>query len=136
VSSVPVFHGRITMEGKFLLDEAERDRRRVYFQALAGKDVEIVVRKIRVQRSVDQNAYLHAVPFPMLAEVTGYTLTEIKYVLMGECWGWKGIGGHEIPVKAHTSDLSVDECKQFIDWLIPWSMEKFGLAIPLPGEAL
>lgn len=133
---VPIFHGRITLDGKFLLEESERDRRRVYFESLAGKSVEIIVRKVRVQRSVDQNAYIHGVVIPPLADHCGYSTAEMKFVLMGECWGWKTIApGREIPEKIHTSDMTVEEATRFIDWVIPWAMEQFNIPIPLPNEA-
>ena len=134
MTGVPVWHGRISTDGHFQLAEDERDRRREFFQSLAGERVEITVRKQRTQRSIDQNAYLHAVPFPMISEHTGYTVPEVKLLLMGECWGWKTIGAHEIPVKPNTSDMSVEECRHFIDWVIPWAVETLGLAIPLPSE--
>lgn len=139
---VPIFHGRIASDGRFELAEHERDLRRRYFQTLAGQNVEITVRKERTKRSIDQNAYLHAVPFPLLAEELGYeSIEELKYALMGECWGWKRdrATGHEIPVKPSTSSMSVEECTHFIDWLIKWAATPgnvcaHGFTIPLPNE--
>jgi hypothetical protein len=135
MAQVPIFHARVTDEGKLELVEAERDRRRVWLQSLAGKAVEVIVRKERLQRTLDQNAYLHAVPFPMLASHIGDSVEGVKFDLMGECWGWTTTkGGHYIPIKPHTSDMSVEECSQFIDWLIPWAMTTHGVDIPLPNE--
>lgn len=133
---VPIFHGSIDNEGRFHLAENERDQRRGYFQTLAGKRVEIIVRKERVKRSVDQNAYLHAVPFPILAEHFGNSIEEVKYVLMGECFGWHEVAGREIPIKPSTSSMTVEECSHFINWLIPWAMTEHGCAIPLPNEVM
>lgn len=87
-------------------------------------------------RSLAQNAYLHAGPFPILADHFGNTIPEIKLILMGECWGWHTVAGHEIPVKPSTASMTVDECKYFIDWLIPWAMTNHDVALPLPGEEL
>lgn len=134
MTAVPVWHGRIDNDGHFLLSEDERDARREYLQSLAGARVEITVRKERTQRSIDQNAYLHAVPFPILAEHFGNSIEEVKYVLMGECFGWHTVAGREIPVKPSTSGMSVEECSRFIEWLIPWAMMEHGCAIPLPNE--
>lgn len=134
---VPVFHGRVTEEGRLVLQESERAQRQNYLHYLAGRLVDVVIRKKRTQRSLDQNAYLHAVPFPMLADHFGNTIEEMKYALMGECWGWKldKATGREVPVKAHTSRMTVEECVRFIEWLIPWAMVHHGVQIPLPGEA-
>ena len=86
MAPVPIFHGRVREDGRLDLLDVERDRRRMYLRTLVGKPVEVIVRKARVQRSVDQNAYLHAGPFPVLAEELGYeSIEELKLALMGEC---------------------------------------------------
>lgn len=133
---VPIFHGRISEDGKLLLRETEQALRRVHLSRLAGRDVEVVIRKERVQRSLDQNAYIHAVPVPILADYFGYTIPEMKLVLMGECFGWKAdpISGHEIPLKPATSEMDVEECNRFIEWVLPWAMLNHGVNIPAPNE--
>jgi hypothetical protein len=139
---VPIFHGRISEDGKFELAEQERLLRQKYFRTLAGKSVEIVVRKERTKRTIDQNNYLHAVPFPILAEALGYeSIEDLKLALMGEKWGYRRdkVTGKELPIKAHTSDLTVDECTEFIEWLVVWAgtpgrFSERGIKIPLPNE--
>lgn len=114
--------------------ELDRDELRRMCSALPIGPVTLTVEKLKRQRSLDQNAYLHAIPFPILAEHFGYTIPEVKLVLMGECWGWQQIAGHEIPLKPSTSEMSVEECQYFIDWLIPWAMTEHDVALPLPNE--
>jgi hypothetical protein len=97
-----------------------------------------MVEPFRPQRSLDQNAYLHAVPFPIIAEYVGCSVEDIKYDLMGEKWGWKesAINSNRmVPVKPSTSSMTTAECSEFIEWLIPFANEKFGLSIPYPDEA-
>lgn len=133
----PVFHGRVTAEGRLELAEDERDRRRLYFQHLVNRDVEIVIQKQRRQRSVDQNAYLHATVFPLLASEFGDSVEGVKFDLMGEKWGWTvTAGGHHLPVKSHTSGMTVEECSEFIEWVIPWALTTHGIALPLPNEVI
>jgi hypothetical protein len=77
------------------------------------------------------------VPFPILAEEFGCSVEDVKYDLMGEKWGWKPSPlnvNHLIPVKPSTSSMTRDECSEFIDWLIPWALEKFNVTIPYPSE--
>lgn len=95
----------------------------------AGKRVVVTMRAEGQQRSLPQNAYLHAEPFKRVAEYTGESMERTKFVLMGECWGWEKskVGGHDVPVRAHTSDMSVEEANYFIDWVIPWAAEFFGI---------
>jgi hypothetical protein len=134
MTHVPVFHARVSAEGRLEMLASEAWRRREYLHTLKGELVEVIVRKVRTQRSADQNAYLHAVPFPLIAEHTGYSIEEVKLVLMGECWGWHQVAGHEIPIKAHTADMTTEECTYFIEWLPPWALANLGCLIPLPGE--
>lgn len=54
---VPVFHGRISEDGRFGLLEAERPARQRYFHTLAGKSVDIRVTEHQNDRSARANAY-------------------------------------------------------------------------------
>lgn len=135
MAPVPVFHGAVDDRGQLALSAAEREQRRTYLRGLAGKTVEVIVRKVRTKRSLDMNAYLHAVPFPILAEHFGDDIEGVKFDVMGECWGWRSTkGGQRIPVKGHTSDMTVEESTYFVDWLIPWALVNHGVVIPLPNE--
>lgn len=139
----PKFLGCVDDSGRLLFGrtphESERERKNFarFLKTLRNRDVEIVVKKKTVQRSLDQNAYLHAVPFPLLAEHFGMTISEVKYSLMGEKWGWRKdpISGREIPIKPSTSDMTVEECTQFIEWLLIWAATEHDVYIPSPERA-
>lgn len=120
----PVFHGRVTDDMKLVLFDTERSQRRTWLATLKGKVVEVIVRKVRTQRSLDQNDYIHVVA-TALSEHCGYTLAEMKLILMGECWGWHTVGNRELPVKIHTSDMTTEEASYFIEWVVPWANEHF-----------
>ena len=100
------------------------------------RKVQLTIRKRQSQRSLDQNAYLHKVPFPILAEHFGDTIPGIKLSLMGECWGWHHdkVTGRDVPIKPSTSEMTIEEASYFIDWVIPWAMTNHQVAIPLPNE--
>lgn len=138
MTPTPIFHGHVEPTGTLELLSSEQGLRRAYLKCLAGKAVDVIVRPHRKQRSRDQNAYIHAVPIPILAEHFGYTVPEMKLVLMGECWGWRldRVSGREIPVRCHTAEMSVEECSQFIEWVIPWAMVHHQVAIPFPNQFL
>lgn len=132
---VPVFHGDISADGRLVLDESERDRRRVHLSSLVGKRVDVIVRKHRTQRSLDQNAYLHTVPFPLLAEEWGEDIETAKLLILGECFGWKETkDGHRFPIKPSSSALTTDECSHLIEWIPPWAMLNFRVEVPLPEK--
>lgn len=136
MSLSPVFHGQVSDDGRLLLVTTEQALRRVHLRRLAGKAVEVTIRRERTKRSIDQNSYIHGVPVTILADHFGYTIPEMKLVLMGECFGWKpdAISGREIPAKPSTSDMTVEDCSYFIDWIIPWALTNHGVSIPLPSE--
>lgn len=100
-------------------------------------NLSVTVKELKAQRTLDQNAYLHAKPFPILAEFLGLSVEETKYALMGEKFGWipNPLGGPLIPAKPSTSSMTVDECSDFITWLQAWALEKWNVTIPLPNEA-
>lgn len=124
----PIFYGRVLPGGLLTLDRPKDYAR--HLRSLRGQYVEIIARKRRTKRSLDQNAYWHAVPFPLLQDALGYdSLEDLKLALMGECWGYQRdkLTGRELPIKAHTSDLTTEEGAQFTDWLI-----RFGATLPSP----
>lgn len=133
---IPIFHGWVTDDGRLELLDNERDRRRRYLATLAGRPVEVVVRKVREQRSIDQNKYWWAVPIPLLAEHCGYTDTQMHYVLLGECFGYVvGPTGKGVPNVASSSNLSVEEFTKLIDWVLIWGPTEMGVYIPPPKNA-
>lgn len=125
------------IENRRLVLNSERAFKTAMWRMKEGPKI-VRVEEPRSKRTIDQNAYLHAVPFPILADYFGNTIPETKYVLMGECWGWKvcPIAKREIPIKPSTSEMTVEECTYFIDWLIPWAAQNHNVLIPLPSEYL
>jgi len=128
--------------GMLKFDNSERWRRAI--RKLDGGRFELTFVREKSKRSLDQNAYLHAVPLPMLAEEFGYDKHEIpqlKLSLLGEWSGWVDRDREEVftmktftPNKTSTSDLSTKEFSDFIDWLIRWAAKEHNVIIPLPDE--
>ena len=129
-----IFRGTVNDNGRFVPFDLVRFQG--WFREHKGTKVEVVVREPQPQRSLDQNAYLHAQPFRLIAEHTGADIADVKLALMGHCWGWtySALAGREVPVKAHTSEMTTKECDYFIDWLVPWALDHLDLFIPLPNE--
>jgi hypothetical protein len=131
-----LFVGGVDTRGH--LDPDARVQIADYLRTFPGMTVDVVIRKHRKQRSLDQNSYLHAEPFPKLAKAWGESVERTKFICMGQFWGWEpcAVKGVRVflPVKAHTSDMTVEECTTFIDWLLPWALEEHGVSILLPDE--
>lgn len=130
------FDGLVDAGGKLDLDV--RTQIAEYIRTYANRHIDVVVRAHTRQRSLDQNAYLHAEPFPKLAQTWGESIERTKLICMGEFWGYEPahVNGIRVllPVKVHTRDLTVEECTHFIDWLVPWALAEHGVAIRLPDE--
>lgn len=123
------------MDHKLVLDEP--DAFKVAMWRMREGRVVVRIERPASKRTLDQNAYLHAVPFPILAEHFGDSVEGVKLDLMGEKWGWKPSPldpSRMVPVKPSTSSMTIEECAEFIDWLIPWAAQEHGVLIPLPRE--
>jgi hypothetical protein len=126
----------ITLKGIASADLARQVATALKPLADGRKVVEIVIRKPRTQRSLDQNAYWWAVPVKILAEFCGYTENQMHYALLGECFGYEpGPHGVPVPVKPSSADLSVEEFTHLIDWAQQWAASELGVDVPGPDEA-
>lgn len=103
---------------------------------LGDRLVRIRVDEFKPQRSIDQNAFLHAEPFPKLAKHFGVSVEQVKHDLMGECFGWirSKVTGREVPFMPSTSQMTVDQCTFFIDWLLAWAPQEHGVEILAPDD--
>ena len=108
-----------------------------YCRGLGNCAVEVVIRRRRVQRSLDQNAYWWAVPVRLCAESLGYSDVEMHYALLGECFGWhcRKVGGRRryLPNVGSSSGLTVEQFTKLIEWVLVWGPEQ-GIRIPAPNE--
>jgi hypothetical protein len=105
-----------------------------HLRTVEGQPVEVVIRKPRSKRSLDQNAYAHAWPFKLIAEAMGESVEAAKLAILGEKFGWRELFGHQVPVKPSTSALSVEEFSELIEWMPSFGAHMFGLSIPLPND--
>lgn len=88
-------------------------------------------------RSLDQNAFLHAVPLRLICDATGYELEEMKSYLLGEAFGWetKDVFGKTVTTPLRRSHkLNTKEFSWFLEWVEQWAMQNLGLLIPRPNE--
>ena len=135
---IPTWHGHLSDTGFLVLDSDERDARRAYLWSLAGDRIEVTYRKARSQRTLEQNAYWHAVPFPMLAAHFQCSMDAVKLLVLGECFGWMSIESSpyriwEMPYIAHTANLTAAQGGYLTDWMIKFGLDR-GVTIPPPTK--
>jgi hypothetical protein len=109
-----------------------------YLNQLPEETKHVVEIKRHVKkRSLDQNAYIHAVPLKMMSDKTGYSVDDIKTFMCGEFSGWREteiFGRKRAKPMLSTSDMDSKQMSDFIEFLIWFGADKMGISIPYPNE--
>jgi hypothetical protein len=129
----PIFHGRITEQGELVLFDTERTQRRAHLRSLSGKDVEIVVRRKRQQRSSQANRYYFGVVVPLIAEHCGYEKDEMHELLAMKFLRTEDDPVTGSPRRKHTPETDTQEFGEYVDACIRLGAE-LGVVIPAPNE--
>ena len=136
-----VIHKKLaTPEGASANAHIERVRENCIAELRAlptSKAWRVEITEYRKKRSLDQNAYLHAVPLKMISDKTGYDIEDVKQYLCGEWSGWNEtevFGQKRLKPTLTTSQMDTAQMTEFIDWLVWYGAEKMGLTIPYPNE--
>lgn len=100
------------------------------------KRVAVTIENLRSHRSLQQNRYLWGVVYPLIAEATGYTDTEVHEWAKAQYLAPKvlRVAGQVRQVTRSTTELSVGEMVEYIDNLIRLGAE-LGVHVPSPEEA-
>jgi hypothetical protein len=110
---------------------------RAALRELAGERV--TIGKKTKQRSLDQNAWIWGVAYPLLAEAIGYEPHEIEELHYGLIAKWGGEHfdkrlGAMVPNK-RSSKLTTKEFSDFMEWLVRFGAKECGgVVITLPDE--
>lgn len=99
----------------------------------------VEAKQYRKLRTLEQNAFLHAVPIRMISDYTGMEPDDVKAYLMGRAFGTKEIeiaGKSVTKPSMGTSDLNTEQFSWFLEWIEAWAAQELGLIIPKPMEEL
>lgn len=133
--SQSVFPGMFRDGGAFVPDDAAAFAS--HRRALAGKRSEVVIRPPKSKRSLVQNKWHWGIAVPMIAEALGYDRHEhdqVHYALVSKCFGVKQdpkLG--EVP-NVSSSQLTVREFAELMEWEVRFAAQFCGVVLPLPGE--
>jgi len=121
---------------QFLWEDAAKVRKDK--QSHAGKNVEVVIRMRRSQRSIDQNKWLWGCALPTLAECLGYDKHEheqLHYAMVAKCYGthWDEKLGMDVP-NTRSSKLTTREFSEYMEWFVRFAVQEFGCNVPMPNE--
>ncbi len=126
---VPIFIGRV-VDGKPILQDLVRYR--AWLKSLEGKEIELTIRKQRVQRSDGQRKYYFGVCVTLMAEFCGYSNTEMHEALKFRFL--RMVDEHGFETTQSTRDLSVQEFTAYVEQVRQLAAEH-GVVIPDPGTA-
>ncbi|MCC6650653.1 MAG: hypothetical protein IT348_05850 [Candidatus Eisenbacteria bacterium] len=94
----------------------------------------------RTKRSDRQNRGGHALFSEWLRHKEGWTLGSLKLYALGQCFGYLEVA-HPVtgevllfPAKPHTSELSMGEFCELIEWILEHAAEEDGVALVAPDE--
>lgn len=127
--TTPIFKGQID-KGRIKTETPEKFA--VYLAKLEGRRVEIVVRKQKSQRSIDQNSYYWGVVVEILRDRFGYEAEE-----MHEALKFKFLRTHEgeaLETVKSTTKLNTAEFEDFLERIRRWAAQEYNCFIPLPNE--
>jgi hypothetical protein len=121
-------------------DAIRRENARAAISELSNDKPWVVEIKPYVKkRSLEQNAFLHAVPLRMIADETGHDVEDMKTYLMGEAFGWldyEVMGSPRRKPLLGTSELNAKQFMWFLEWVEAWAVRELGMMIPKPNEVL
>ncbi len=116
-----------------LSKDIDKQRATTYLGKLMDQGAKIELKKVNSNRSLSQNAYLHAC-FGYIAQATGYTIEEAKTKMKREFGSFMIYQVNGDKFLRSTAELDTSEMTQFIDWLRNFSSEEIGVYLMTPDE--
>ena len=107
--------------------------------------MDLTVKAPKSQRSLQQNKWIWAVAYPLIAQAVGYDLDEIHdnsaletihYALVERCFGttWNAKMRITVP-NERSSQMSTVRFSEYMEWLPRFAAQEYGIVVPLPGES-
>jgi hypothetical protein len=127
----PIFYGTATDKGIVVMDTPVAFRKHI--TRLAGKPIEVVVRRRKSARSLKANAYYFGVVIATIAPELGYTKDECHEAL---AWHLLQCGDPDakLPKRKSTADLTSHEFEDYVSQVKQFAAEKLGIYVPDPNE--
>lgn len=106
-----------------------------FVRGLADTGLELILRKSKSIRSLNQNAYLHGVVIKIIAEETGNDPDAIlEFIKIKFLPKFVNINGESALVGGSTSRLSTKEFSELMEEIRAWASIEMGINIPEPNE--
>lgn len=126
------------------LEIIETDKFQKFLKNLVGNLITIDLEKVRTQRTIPENRYLHGVVFPILADYFGYdiripeeleALKQIVYsVHLKKKVRLSRDRRRKITITRRASDLDTKEFEILMEDIRIWAKLEFNVTIPPPDK--
>jgi hypothetical protein len=126
-----MFSGKIE-KGKLLLDEPSKYL--VLLSSMEGKEIELVLRKRRSQRTLQQNKFYWAVIVEILSHHFGYEKDEMHEALKFKFLRLPTGDGRQLETVMSTTKLTTVGFVNYIDKIVRWAAQDYQIWIPDPGQ--
>jgi len=112
-------------------------------RTFAGKGFVMDVKPVETKRSLAQNRWIWGQAYPLIAEHLGYDRHEheqLHYDLLSVRFGTEAVipklpgALPRIVPKRTSSNLTVAEFSDYMDWLVRYAATEFGVVLPLPDD--
>ena len=139
MNTVITHFGKVDKSGVLKINNRHDFDRSLIQLAPLAKDfteVEIIVRKKRSRRSLDQNAFFHSW-INLLSNYTGYSFDQMKNIVKYKFLKAEAINektGEIYEYIKETSSLNKSDFADFCTEIQHWSKDTFNLILPVPGE--
>ncbi len=128
----PIFKGQ-AVKGVLVLSDPEKFRRHLIFNE---GEVQVIVRKQKDQRSLNQNNYYFGVVVEILSEHLGYFREEMHEILKAMFLSVRILVKEE-PVTYSKSTVTLDtaEFEKYLSNIRIWASRDLGCYVPTPNES-
>lgn len=124
----PVFFGTVK-KGKVIFND--RDKFDSHLISLEDKNIDIIVRKHRKDRTNPQNRYMWGVCYKLISETTGYTIDEI-HDSMRAMFLMDNSG--KFPIVRSSTSLTTVEMGEYLSQIKIWASQELNCYIPDPDD--
>lgn len=108
-----------------------KSRYLVQLSKLDGKEIELIIRQKKSQRSLDQNSYYWGVVVAILGDHCGYDPEEMHEALK---FKFLRKGKEGLETVTSTTDLNTKEFEDYLERIRRWASMELNCFIPQPNE--
>ena len=131
----PIFQARVE-KGNLVHD---KDRFRHYLSGLPDGDYELILRKKKSQRSLNQNNYYWGVCIELISQHTGYDPDEIHEILKQMFLPKRmeiqtASGTIHKTISKSTTELDTKGMEEYLENIRRWAASELGCNVPEPNE--